>query len=571
MQVYLFSFRQEQLAKLTPSELIETAYLSSLLEQRPHTTASHSISEGFSHRFDTLRTFLIEIVRVVPIESLVHAISVAEEVPIALQCCRQMMTSNAAFPPSITMIQSLCYGIEQLISNGEHAEQRQAKLAKPNTFKEAKMWYASRRNDQFSSNRSGRRLTRASERLLKERNISTSNSIMNNIGLGFIYSTLFVGNNYYFLENLTQFESHPYETEISFLRSLFILLSKNSQLNAIVAVSDINLKDAYPVIIDGADKQSLKSPLQMLIAGRKVMQWLVKASSQIIIDSNLSPREPQKLSQLYNSKMLEKVNEIRKNTLAVCTLLLGAFMEEQIRVPLMKTSFDTARAIEIATSTAALGVWALFSLSLGDVKATISSIPSRSFVVEVTEYIKGIFKQETSTADENYAGKLQFIIQGMNDRETVSCNSHYVSYSLERQLIELCAKLKIDESTPLETLVHNWDHIFKDNVMSFVVPTHRSLIARWLKWALMIHHLREELACYTAIGVVGLVNSGKSLLVSTLFDIKVLPEPACLKVCYEMHHFQFTSIVTTFLLKLPCYFDRRMWQCTSHNISVFTV
>lgn len=70
-------------------------------------------------------------------------------------------------------------------------------------------------------------------------------------------------------------------------------------------------------------------------------------------------------------------------------------------------------------------------------------------------------------------------------------------------------------------LVDRWDHIFRDNVMALVVPSHRSLIARWLKWALMIHHLREELARYTAVGVVGLVNSGKSLLVSTLFNIKV--------------------------------------------------
>jgi polynucleotide 5'-kinase involved in rRNA processing len=92
---------------------------------------------------------------------------------------------------------------------------------------------------------------------------------------------------------------------------------------------------------------------------------------------------------------------------------------------------------------------------------------------------------------------------------------------LERQLLELCTQLDIDESTPLETLVGDWDQIFKDNVMSFVIPSYRSLIARWLKWALMVHHLREELARYTAVGVVGLVNSGKSLLVSTLFDIEV--------------------------------------------------
>ena len=532
-----FSFRQEQLAKLTPSELIETAYLSSLLEQRPHTTATHSTSEGFSQRFDTLRTFLIEIVRVVPIESLVHAISVAEEVPIALQCCKQMMmASNSAFPKSLTMMQSLYYAIEQLISDGEYTEQRQPtnKPTKPKTLKGTKMWLG----DQFSycrsGRRSGRRVTRLTKRILKKSQpqLLTSNSnIMNNIILGIVY-TQSVGASFLrkWAESKTQFENNPYGNEIFFLCDLYnhLMSYKHADHDVITAVCDINLEDVYPVVLD-AKEHSLKSPLQILVGGRKGMQWLVKASSKIIIDSDLSPREPLKLSQLYNSKMLEKVNEIRKNTLAVCSLLLGAFMEEQIRVPLMKTSFDTARAIEVATSTAALGVWALFSLSLGDVKAIISSIPSQSFVVEVKEYIKGIFRQETSTADENYAGKLQFIIQGMSDRETVSCNSHYVSYSLERQLIDLCEKLKTDEnlnldineSTPLESLVYNWDQIFKDNVMSLVVPSHRSLIARWLKWALMIHHLREELARYTAIGVVGLVNSGKSLLVSTLFDIKV--------------------------------------------------
>ena len=527
MQVYLFSFRQEQLAKLTPSELIETAYLSSLLEQRPHTTASQSTSEGFSHRFDTLRTFLIEIVRVVPIESLVHAVAVAKEIPIALQCCQQlqMMTSlNSVFPGSLTMMQSLNYAIEQLISDGEHNERRQ-ETKQPGTLKEAKDWLG----HQYYV-RSSRSIYRRSKRCLKKGPTSGLSPMMNSIYIGNVYtstsSALFTKHFEPLIEN------HPYAAQIIFLYHIYHcnFYDVTSSLNA---VCDINLEDVYPVVLDDAKEHSLKSPLQILISGRKEMQWLLKASSQITVDTNLSPREPLKLSQLYNSKMLEKVNEIRKNTLAVCSLLLGAFMEEQIRVPLMKTSFDTARAIEIATSTAALGVWALFSLSFGDVKAIISSIPSRSFVVEVTEYIKGIFKQETSTADENYAGKLQFIIQGMSDHETVSCNSHYVSYSLERQLIELCAKLKIDESTPLETLVHNWDKIFKDNVMSFVVPSHRSLIARWLKWALMIHHLREELARYTAIGVVGLVNSGKSLLVSTLFDIKVFATTCmlCMHAC----------------------------------------
>ena len=287
------------------------------------------------------------------------------------------------------------------------------------------------------------------------------------------------------------------------------------------AISGSSLKNAYPVhISEQPGECCLKSPLQILAEGRKKLQWLARQASE---SSAPAAQDPLKLSQLYNTKMLKIVNDIRHNELKVCSLLLGAFMEEQIRVPLMKTPFHTAKAIEHAASTAALGVWALFSFSCGDVKSLLSAIPSKSLLVEVKEYIKGVFKQDTATADQNYAGKLQFMIQGMD--ETVSCNSHYVSYSLERQLVKLCDKLKITESTPLDTLIGNWDEIFKDNVLSLVVSSHRSLIARWLKWALMVHHLREELACYTSVGVIGLVNSGKSLLVSTLFSVKVRPIP----------------------------------------------
>ena len=111
------------------------------------------------------------------------------------------------------------------------------------------------------------------------------------------------------------------------------------------------------------------------------------------------------------------------------------------------------------------------------------------------------------------------MVQGLD--KTVSCNSHYISYSLERQLVILCDKLNISASTPTEKIVEKWNTLFKDNVLSLVAMSHRPLIARWMRWALMVHNLREELAKYTAIGVVGLVNSGKSKLVGNLFGIKV--------------------------------------------------
>ena len=262
----------------------------------------------------------------------------------------------------------------------------------------------------------------------------------------------------------------------------------------------------------------LRLPLQALKEGRQQLMHLAKyTSDDTLLIGNTESKK--KLSELFNSKMLDVVNTIRSGDLKICTLLLGAFMEEKMLVPLMKSSFDTAKAIHLVTSAAAVGVWALFSVGFGDINYLLNAVPSRSVLVDVADYIKGIFKQESIKADKKYAGKLQFMVQAM--KETVSCNSHYVSYSLECQLIELCTKLNINDSTPLSTLIQEWDTIFKNNVLSFVTPMTRPLIACWLKWALMIHHLREELARYTTVGVVGLVNSGKSLLVSTLFDIKV--------------------------------------------------
>ena len=235
----------------------------------------------------------------------------------------------------------------------------------------------------------------------------------------------------------------------------------------------------------------MKTPLDILSEGRRSLSWLAQqmVSSKPTREEsgNLKEDQRQQLSQLYNSKMLSVVNEIRTNDLRMCTSLLGAFMEEQIRVPLVKSESNTARALNTLLSAAAVGVWAMFSLTLGDMDAVFKSIPSRSLLVQVKEYIRGIFQEKSASADKNYAGKLQFMVQGMD--KMVSCNSHYVSYSLERQLLELCKKLNISESTPLEILVKDWDQLFKDDVLSLVVPTHRSLIASWMKWALMMHNL----------------------------------------------------------------------------------
>jgi len=274
-------------------------------------------------------------------------------------------------------------------------------------------------------------------------------------------------------------------------------------------------------------------PIDLLSSTRQELQQLAKKAIEKDkkeeqgdlgqYSSITCPSKPKaKLAQesgttLHNKEMLDMITSIRKKQ-KVCSTLLGAFMQAQVRVPLVKkTVRDTAHAI--GKTAIAVGVWALLSMPYFDVNSFLSTKFS-SLIIEVARFIHGTYSGSNAVeVGDEYAGKLQFLLQGIDI--TVSCNSRYISYSLEQQLKEECTRLEIDASTDLKELKENWDDIFHNNVLSLVTPQSRELVARWLKWSLMIHDLREELAKYTSVGVVGLVNSGKSKLVSSLFNIPV--------------------------------------------------
>lgn len=227
-------------------------------------------------------------------------------------------------------------------------------------------------------------------------------------------------------------------------------------------------------------------------------------------------------ASVHNDQMLRCVNGIIENSLKPCVTMLGGFMEQQIRVPLVDNPFDTALALTASFDTEAVGVWALFALRSEDILDILSKSKNQSLIVQIEKYIEGIFNRKSNSPvelDMNYAGKLQFLIQAMD--ETVTCSSQYISYSLERELVSLCKKLNINTSTKTESVILNWDETFKNTALCLVPETHRPLLARWLIWSLSINHLREGLAKYITIGIIGLVNSGKSTLVKRLFKIQV--------------------------------------------------
>ena len=300
-------------------------------------------------------------------------------------------------------------------------------------------------------------------------------------------------------------------------------ITKAGKVHSVIC--GLSISSLYAISSD-----QLKSPIETLQTGKEKLSSLSKeaaisnceAKRSTSLSQSPPPQTTKSLSFNDNSLMLQTVNEIRQNELAICTSLLGGFMEQhEVDIPLTKSEKDHSKVLELSAR-ASVGVWALSSLDFEHIQPILKQCRGEQLLVKIKDYIKGIVTAKAMEAppdDNQYAAKLQFIVQGVT--KTVTCNSQYISYSLERQLADLCQERNITESIPLERLTQQWDLLFEKNILSLVAKSHRPLIARWLKWALMIHNLREELAKYTAVGVVGLVNSGKSKLVNSLFGIQV--------------------------------------------------
>ena len=86
------------MARLTPSKLIELAYLSALLEQYPH-----SSSQPLSHKVEVIRNFLEEVVQVVPLESILYAIANGSY-NVVLSCSKALTACDLDLPPSSLML-----------------------------------------------------------------------------------------------------------------------------------------------------------------------------------------------------------------------------------------------------------------------------------------------------------------------------------------------------------------------------------------------------------------------------------------------------------------------------------
>ena len=481
LQEYRVTSRQRQLAVLTPSRLIELAYMSALLEQYPF-----SKSQQVSNKVEVIKTFLIKVVRVVPLESIGYAIGYGEY-SLAVHCTRVLMESKIELPPSQLMSEGLAQAVNYVRGRGvppqimAHArKQLEAKVKQYSTPSIFPVCFMISDTDN------------------KLRMYAVAPDLSESVSIDYHEP----------LKDIQQKES---ENLLKLQHKMESDCLHEAQEGGIKIICGLSIEQLYFVGYSSEAEQStsqFESPLDVLRRGNKKLTALAGECRA-------------HTSSKKNSKMLDTVNEIRKRSLAICTALLGGFMEQQeISIPLVKSRKDRSTAFSLL-GPASVGVWALSNLKYADISPLLSQCRGNQLLVKIENYVKAIFEREAmnEAESEQYAAKLQFIVQGLET--TVTCNSQYVSYSLERQLVEVCRDRKIDIDTSLDDLIKKWGRLFEENILSLVAFSHRPLIARWLKWALMVHNLREKLAQYTAVGVVGLVNSGKSTLVNSLFKIDV--------------------------------------------------
>ena len=450
--------------------MIELAYLSALLERR------HEHHQ--SNRFKAIKTFFESAVSVVPLESVFHAM--ANGTPeVVLQCCEIFSSSNT--------LGTLTDSSESLL---------------------VPMLRALERISQFQMERTKTKLGQFKR---SKRSKCGDNVVDDDVVVRQVY------------EQNRKLDEHNQllSNTCSSIRQL-VMKGKAKRCRH-HSPCEIDLEVIYPSA-DVKDKRKpkvkcCKTPMALLTEGKEELNRLGKE----LIAEQSGPTEERKSSNA-NVKMLSALTRLRKE-FKTCSTLLGAFMESQVQIPLEKAGGDKyVNKFAKHARSFGISVWALLILPFQYLNRGIIrnlSEDIQKFVVEFSCRIPGIRKYVFSSEHQfpDYDERLEFLVGSM--KKSVTCNQRYISYSLERQLQDQCKKRNILHNTPVNEILDQWNANFEDETLTLVPNEYRRLVARWIKWSLMINNLRESLASQTAVGVIGLVNSGKSKFVGSLFGKEV--------------------------------------------------
>ena len=447
--------QEEQFARFSPSELIKLAFFSVLLEQTPCNP-----DKLVSRRFKLVKTFIEEITRVAPIESLYSAMAYSEDEEF-VALCRQLMDAlaDSKIPPSLSMWHN------SVLYLTRHDVPREYRLCALDVFE---MMFVS---------------------------LVQFGTVLNVWTAQYLFKAVFItvvghevkrsqASDDLFCEIIKNPRSLPAKLSNELFEHLFYLPAGFPS----ATISSVSLHYLF-------SKCSEFTPLKVLEEGRRELE--------------------QNLTRALFS--LQKENG---NLTAVASIIC-AFMQEHVRVPLVDNVASPWKLSKLHVQL--LPAYIKYVMELMQLESDSYDEDRKLLFAKLFEQMANCIQQklyEKSTlAVDSYVSRLQLLVTGVGNASCLS--EQYKEYFLEAQLMHICQPLTITAATPTETIVSKWGKLFKRTTLSSVTKSFRPLVARWIRWSLMIHNLRHELAKHTAVGVVGLVNSGKSQLVNKLFQIKV--------------------------------------------------
>ena len=533
---YVFTLRQKQLAKHTPTELIKLAYYIAMLE-RPLPASTEQFSPLMSKRFEAVVGYLEEAAKIVPLESVFYAITHSDD-DTALKCSKALQSCPSLdFPASQMMLIGAENAADRVTLGEEYIKQYRQAITNSafnvplQAFPAASFVSQEHQVPLHSppqTSKGNPRVTPSSQSSKK------------------LYSDMARARtpHQHYRSHREVYSVFQVPVPVPVVSAQPTPLDKGVGMFLDKLVNEINVKsrktarsfDTLPVL----SRRSIEhfcpfSPRRIVVKDTKLrspVQALIDARNHLteLVDE-LCLMKDVKSAIDTNTKLSQEVREVEEDVVNICAALLAAFMEQQIQIPLLSSHISTAAALS-TISPVVMGAWAFVSMGRKEIAKALDSAEGQSFKIEIEDYISTVLqhngkeKQKSKASrgtrqERSYADKLGFMVGGIKEGPTVTCSEEYISYSLECQLKKLSEQLKFDKSVNVNDLVKSWNAVFKKNALSLVADTHRPLIARWLKWSLLTHDLRETLAKHLCVAVIGISNSGKSLLVNSLFKTQV--------------------------------------------------
>ena len=485
------------MAKLTPTDIIELCFLSALLEKPPEG------SQAASNRYLLICEFFKLIEMVVPIESAFSCVANVDEC-LARRICLTLRNANLSIPFSLSLFINTALAVTKLQGGSRSVSMDDQSLTLEDLF--YVFTVAARK---FAATK--HKVKSVGSRLMGQQSVP-----------------LVDVEGKYMEDYLKWFDptisaASRNSDLVSFLQSMMADTINKSErkITAISGISATSLFNSTKNMNENLTFAPVIPPTDLLQCGRKWLQELQKETRQDLMNQ-VGDQQGTSTTGAYNARLLKYVNSLRSNDLYICVRILLSFMEETVRIPVSEVNPK-------------ISYWKLLKLGLGIIKRKFKTKGGISQYISVSKHVKNIadevscqvthFHKEgiTSEAEQDkYAGKLQFLLSAsLCEDDAMLIDEEYPIYSMEKQLSDICSDRSITSDTPHYDIWKDWDTYFKDLAIGTVIESHRQLIARWLRFSLTIHKIRNKLSCHTTIGIVGLVNSGKSTLVHSLFKIKV--------------------------------------------------